>query len=125
MSTAVDNGNRNEEGIMAKEKIKLNPLQNKTLALMQELARHRETSIVDEKTGDVVVTHMPHAHGDHVHVGEYVVSTRDITGFSNEAVWIALERKGLAKSHFPVAITLTKAGLEYDTGLLNAARSDH
>lgn len=110
---------------MAKEKIKLNPLQNKTLALMQELARHRETSIIDEKTGDVVVTQMPHPHGDHVHVGEFVVSTRDITGFSNEAVWIALERKGLAKSHFPVAITLTKEGLEYDTGLLNADRSDH
>jgi hypothetical protein len=110
---------------MSKDKIKLNPLQNKTLALMQELARHRETSIVDENTGEVVVTHMPHPHGDHVHVGEYVVSARDITGFSNEAVWVALERKGLAKSHFPVAITLTKAGLDYDTGLLNAARSDH
>ncbi len=110
---------------MAKEKIKLNPLQNKTLALMQELARHRETSIIDDKTGEVVVTQMPHPHGDHVHVGEYVVSTKDISGFANEAVWIALERKGLAKSHFPVAITLTKAGLEYDTGLLNAARSDH
>ena len=25
----------------------------------------------------------------------------------------------------PVAITLTKEGLEYDTGLLTAARSDH
>jgi hypothetical protein len=123
MSTA---GNTfRKEGIMAKEKIKLNPLQNKTLALMQELARHRETSIIDDKTGEVVVTQMPHPHGDHVHVGEYVVSTKDISGFANEAVWIALERKGLAKSHFPVAITLTKAGLEYDTGLLNAARSDH
>jgi hypothetical protein len=110
---------------MPKEKIKLNALQNKTLALMQELARHRETSIIDEESGDVVVTHMPHAHGDHVHVGEYVVSTKDITGFSNEAVWVALERKGLAKSHFPVAITLTKDGLNYDTGLLNAAKSDH
>jgi hypothetical protein len=110
---------------MPKDKIKLNALQNKTLALMQELARHRESSIVDEETGDVVVTQMPHAHGDHVHVGEYVVSTKDISGFSNEAVWVALERKGLAKSHFPVAITLTKAGLDYDTGLLKAEKSDH
>jgi hypothetical protein len=110
---------------MPKDKIRLNPLQTKTLALMQELARHRETSMLDEKTGEVVVTHMPHPHGDHVHVGDYVVSTKDVSGFSNEAVWVALERKGLARSHFPVAITLTRAGLEYDTGLLGAPKSDH
>ncbi|MBI1182540.1 MAG: hypothetical protein GC201_18520 [Alphaproteobacteria bacterium] len=110
---------------MSREKIKLNPLQNKTLALMQELARHRETSILDEASGEVVITQMPHAHGDHVHVGDYVVSTKDVSGFSNEAVWVALERKGLAKSHFPIAITLTKAGLDYETGLLKAEKSDH
>ena len=102
---------------MAKEKIKLNPLQNKTLALMQELARHRETSIVDEKTGDVVVTHMPHAHGDHFHLGPWVLSASDATGLGNEAAWRALERKGLIKAMFPRACILTPAGHSYDTGM--------
>ena len=34
-----------------------------------------------------------------------------------EAAWTALERKGLLKSNFPMAATLTPEGLAYDTGL--------
>ena len=41
----------------------------------------------------------------------------DATGLANEAVWTALERKGLIKSAFPNAVVLTPAGLAYDTGL--------
>jgi hypothetical protein len=70
---------------------------------------------------------MPHAHGDHMHIGEFTVSNRDASGLANEAVWIALERKGLARSRFPVAITLTTDGLALDTGLLRPQieKSDH
>ena len=108
-------------------KIKLNKLQARTLALFQELARHPETGVTDPETGEVTLNHMPHAHGDHMHIGDFVVSSRDASGFSNEAVWVALERKGLARGTFPIAITLTKEGLDYDTRLLKPAvhKSDH
>lgn len=109
------------------KKIKLNKLQNRTLALLQELAQHPETAITDTDTGEVTVTHMPHAHGNHVHVGRLVVSSKDASGFSNQAVWSALERKGMARGNFPISITLTKAGLDFDTGLTQpmAQESDH
>ena len=42
---------------------------------------------------------------------------KDATGLRNEAVWRALERKGLARGEFPIAIHLTPSGLLYDTGL--------
>jgi hypothetical protein len=41
---------------------------------------------------------------------------RDATGLFNQAVWHALERKGLARADWPNAVTLTAAGLGYDTG---------
>lgn len=106
--------------------LKLNPLQSKTLVLFQELARHPETSNTLE-TGEVVLTTLPHAHGDHFHVGRKVVLSRDATGLTNQAVWVALERKGLIRGTFPYAVTLTLAGLEYDTGIANQILhgSDH
>lgn len=97
--------------------LKLNPLQLKTLTLMQELARHPETAMIDELTGDATISRFPHAHGNHFHLGAYVVSSADASGLGNEAVWKALERKGLARSFFPTAITLTQAGRDYDTGM--------
>ena len=107
--------------------LKLNPLQLRTLALLQELARHPETSSRDPATGEITIAHSPHAHGDHVHVGALVVSSRDASGFSNPAVWVALERKGLTRGQFPHAITLTTQGTAYDTGLagIAASHSDH
>lgn len=106
--------------------LKLNPLQLKTLTLFQELARHPETSRTLE-TGEVVLNTLPHPHGDHFHVGRRVVMTRDATGLGNQAVWVALERKGLIRSTFPNALTLTLAGLEYETGLADTILhgSDH
>ena len=107
--------------------LKLNPLQSRTLVLFQELARSPETSSVDEVTGEVTITLLPHPHGDHMHIGRYVVSARDASGFTNPAVWKALERKGLAKTDFPLRIVLTPSGLDYDTGLgeLLMHDSDH
>ena len=45
------------------------------------------------------------------------MATKDATGLFNEAVWHALERKGLARADWPHRITLTALGLQYDTGL--------
>lgn len=110
-----------------KNPLKLNKLQLRTLLLFQELARHPETSTIDEGSGEARLSTMPHIHGDHVHIGGFVVSASDASGFSNQAVWRALERKGLARSNFPTAITLTAEGIGYDTGLTDklAQPSDH
>ncbi len=55
------------------------------------------------------------------------MSSRDATGLANEAVWVALERKGLIRSGFPYSATLTPAGLAYQTGLADQIlhRADH
>ena len=60
-----------------------------------------------------------------VHVGDAVVRGRDATGLANEAVWSALERKGLIKSLFPMAVVLTPDGLAYDTGLADEILHRH
>lgn len=96
--------------------LKLNALQLKTLTLLQELARHPETG-TRLPTGEIVITQLPHPHGDHFHLGSALVMARDATGLHNESVWKALERKGLAKSSFPDVIVLTGSGQDYDTGL--------
>ena len=110
-----------------KNPLKLNKLQLRTLLLMQELARHPQTASHDPATGETTLNALPRPHGNHVHIGDFVVATADISGFSNEAVWRALERKGLARSNFPMAITLTKSGIDYETGLSErlAHPSDH
>ena len=101
-----------------KNPLKLNKLQLRSLALAQVLAADPGLSSRDEETGDVRVLQMPHAHGDHVHIGGFTVSARDASGLTNPAVWVALERKGLARSGDPMAaVTLTAFGVEYDTGL--------
>lgn len=109
-----------------KNPLKLNSLQLRTLALFQELARHPESATPDPQ-GGIQIAYLPHPHGDHVHVGSLVVSARDASGFANRAVWVALERKGLARAQFPATITLTPEGLDYDTGLTTgmAQPSDH
>lgn len=103
----------------------LNPLQLKTLALLQALARLPEHAR-DAEDG-VMVANMPPPHGDHFHLGDAMVATRDASGLFNEAAWVALERKGLIKSQFPVGALLTRAGQDYETGLEGAIlhRADH
>src|SRR5690348_2159956 len=100
-----------------KNPLSLNPLQLKTLTLLQELARLPGHGRPAEESGAVLVSNLPRPHGDHFHLGEAVVLSRDATGLANAAVWVALERKGLIKSMFPAAALLTPAGLAYDTGL--------
>ena len=97
--------------------LRLNALQLRTLTILQQLARYPETSTTNADSGEVMITNLPHPHGNHFHCGDAVVLTRDATGLRNEAVWTALERKGLAKSYFPLGIALTPDGLAYDTGL--------
>ena len=71
------------------KKNKLNSLQNKTLALFQELAKSEETSTKIERSDDVSIMYLPTPHGDHFHIGHFVVSAKDASGFSNEKVWQA------------------------------------
>jgi len=110
-----------------KNPLKLNKLQLKTLTLLQELARHPESATPDEATGNVTISTFPNPHGDHFHLGDGVVMSKDATGLKNEAVWTALSRKGLAIPSWPLAIKLTPAGLEYDTSQTSSIlhKSDH
>jgi len=107
--------------------LNLNPLQLKTLTLLQEFSRLPGHSRPPDETGAVLVGNLPQPHGDHFHGGNAVVMTRDATGLANQAAWVVLERKGLIKSMFPQAALLTPAGLAYDTGLGAAIlhRTDH
>jgi len=97
--------------------LKLNPLQLRTLTLLQVLAALPEAGEPGPGEGEVTIHAFPRPHADHFHLGDAVVSGADATGLFNEAVWNALTRKGLAQSAWPNAITLTAAGLAYDTGL--------
>ena len=97
--------------------LKLNKLQLKTLVLLQELARSPRTSMPNNESGDVLITLLPQPHGNHFHIGSRVVMAKDASGLRNENVWRALERKGLARSHFPLGISLTPDGLCYETNL--------
>jgi hypothetical protein len=109
-----------------KNPLNLNALQLKTLTLLQALARLPGHGRAVAEAGAVLVSNLPHPHGDHFHLGDAVVMSRDATGLANPAAWAALERKGLIKSMFPEAAIVTAAGLAYDTGfgaILN--RADH
>lgn len=100
-----------------KNPLKLNPLQLKTLTLLQVLAGSSGSSQPDATTGLPFITTFPHPHGNHFHLGPYVVMSKDASGLRNEAVWVALTRKGLAESRWPVGIVLTEAGIAYETGV--------
>ncbi|MBF0560822.1 MAG: hypothetical protein HQL37_02155 [Alphaproteobacteria bacterium] len=107
--------------------LKLNPLQLRTLTLLQEFAGDPEVGRALPESGEVEIDGVPHPHGDHFHVGHSVVMARDASGLHNESVWKALDRKGLIRSTFPNRIVLTREGLAYDTGLREAIlhRSSH
>lgn len=107
--------------------LNLNKLQLRTLALAQLLAAEPALAARDESSGDVTLLGLPHAHGDHFHIGAFTVSARDASGLSNPSVWAALTRKGLARIEPDRRVTVTAAGLAYDTGLLDRVReqSDH
>jgi hypothetical protein len=100
--------------------LNLNPLQLKTLTLLQELAHLAGKPMPDDDAGGLAITELPDPHGDHFHVGEAMVAARDATGLRNPSVWAALERKGLIRPKLPEAVILTPLGQEYDTGLRDA-----
>ena len=76
--------------------LNLNPLQLKTLTLLQALAACPTPSRAKMR-GRRRADQLPDPHGDHFHLGDAVVAARDATGLRNPAVWAALERKGLVK----------------------------
>ena len=57
--------------------LNLNPLQLKTLTLLQELARVVGKPAAEEEPGGVAISQLPSTHGDHFHLGEAVVAARD------------------------------------------------
>jgi len=91
------------------------------------LARHPDLSTRNEETGEVFLSQIPQPHGDHFHIGRRVVASRDATGLSNQAVWVALERKGMLRGNFPGALVLTRDGQAYETGVVEQILhgSDH
>ena len=107
-----------------KNPLNLNPLQLKTLTLFQHLARQPDAAMPVDGGVEIGV---PHPHGNHFHLGDAVVASRDATGLTNEAAWVVLARKGLIESFFPARAIVTKAGLDYETGLSEQIlhRSDH
>lgn len=110
-----------------KNPLNLNPLQLKTLTLLQAIAKVDGLSKDGEAPGERLIVSLPHAHGDHFHLGDAVVSAQDATGLNNQAVWAVLERKGLVKTNFPQSATLTEEGAAYETGLADSIlhRSGH
>ena len=107
--------------------LNLNPLQLKTLTLLQELAQLAGKPAAEDESGGLAITELPNPHGDHFHLGEAVVAARDATGLRNPSVWAALERKGLIRPKLPEAVILTPAGQQYDTGLRDTMfhRAEH
>jgi hypothetical protein len=105
--------------------LNLNPLQLKTLTLLQALAQLDNHVVQRDEDGSITVAGIPAPHGDHFHLGQAVVASRDATGLSNPAAWSALERKGLIRSHFPQGATLTELGLAYETGLADQILHGH
>jgi len=108
-----------------KNPLRLNPLQLRTLTLLQEFARVPGHCFPSHEPGAVLVRDLPQPHGDHFHVGDAVAMTEDATGLNNASVWAALERKGLLRSMFPLAAVMTPAGLSYDTGLAETLLHRH
>ena len=106
--------------------LNLNALQLKTLTLLQALARLPDHAR-PAGGGAIEVSYLPRPHGDHFHLGDAVVATRDASGLANPAAWAALERKGLIRSQFPNAAVVTSEGLAYATGLEDTIlhRADH
>jgi hypothetical protein len=106
--------------------LKLNALQLKTLTLLQEHVKTPGRPDPDPETGAVLVGPTPRIHGDHFHIGPFVVMSKDATGLFNQGVWKALIRKGLAATT-DQGFALTREGQAYETGLRDTILhgSDH
>jgi hypothetical protein len=106
---------------------KLNALQLKTLAILQELARSEGGAAEPLDDGSIALNRLPRPHGDHFHVGAALVMARDATGLGNPAVFNALHRKGLLTRAPDGRPALTAAAITYETGIAEQIlhRSDH
>ena len=106
---------------------RLNKLQLKTLALLQEIVKH-PLYAEETESGDFRIRMMPEPHGDHFHIGAKVVFARDATGLSNQSVHAALFRKELIDL-IPTTgeIIVSKDALDYPTGVADKILhgSDH
>lgn len=110
-----------------KNPLKLNALQLKTLAILQQMARSPNHAQPGDEEGSVMVTNFPPPHGNHYHIGDAVVFGRDATGLANANVFAVLERRGLIRSLHPMGALLTAEGQAYETGVADQVlhRSDH
>lgn len=98
--------------------LSLNPWQRDTLAALQALARDDRTAVRHPVTGCVLITLLqPRLVPRTADAPRRRIDGRRASGLHSAAVWTALERKGLARSHWPRSIELTPAGLEFDTSL--------
>ena len=95
--------------------LKLNPLQLRTLTILQLLSEVQGAARPGPLVGEVTISRFPTPHGDHFHLGDYIVKSKDATGLQNQAVWNALTRKGLARADWPHTIVLTAEGRSYAT----------
>lgn len=96
---------------------KLNPLQLKTLVILQAMAAEKTLADPPAADGTVRIHSLPHAHGDHFHIGSVVVRAQHATGFANPNVMNALTRKGLLRADERGPLVLTAEGRAYDTGM--------
>lgn len=103
--------------VLKPTKTKINALQSKTLVLLQVLAKDPDSSEAISNSEDVRITQLPHGHGNHMHVGQFVIASKDASGLSNPSVWTALARKGLVRETYPQEIVITAEGLAFSTGL--------
>lgn len=107
--------------------LRLNTLQLKTLAILQHLARTPGAAEPPDAEGRVALRYLPDPHGNHFHVGDAVVASRDASGLTNAAVYGALARKSLVLQGPRGGPVLTPEGLAYPTGVEREVlhRSDH
>lgn len=94
--------------------LKLNKLQLRTLALAQVLAGE-ESAVLHGDSGAITLAALPDTSGPKTRVGPFVLPSKDASGFTNPAVWAALQRKGLVMDA-GATITLSAAGIHYCTG---------
>ncbi|MEL0003568.1 MAG: hypothetical protein VW620_11195 [Rhodospirillales bacterium] len=102
---------------MITKNVRLNPLQLKTLTLIQEVARHPIFSEPEDSSGAIAIRMLPDPHGNHFHIGSRVVMSKDASGLRNEAVLRVLERKGMVEQKLGGVLVLTAAGRAVETGL--------
>mgnify|MGYP001391116097 CR=1 FL=1 len=103
--------------------LKLNTLQLKTLTILQALCDDDVQE--DARNYGKAIPLLPSPHGNHFHVGPYIVMVKDATGLNNVSVWAALTRKGLVDGVPPAHARLTSLGVDYQTGFSDKILRGH